>query len=152
VRTVSSFRAALLGLAGLALAPAAGASVIQGASLGRNECAGYGFATCYATTAGTQGSAADGAWQSLYKQNSDGTADFGSFAAISGAEFRTVFDASARRLSFTYTPAANDPESMPSWCPRPAAACCSMTPSRRSPASPWTWGACSGSRAAAGRI
>jgi hypothetical protein len=104
--------AGILMLAGglLLAAAAAQASVVQGPILSKNECAGHGFTTCYATATGTQGTAGTGAVPTIYKQNSNGSADFGSFSSITGLEFAISFDSNAKTLSFNYTPQAGDPE------------------------------------------
>lgn len=84
------------------------AAIIYGGNYGGNDCGGKGgFANCHATTIGTnQGGPGS---PTIYKREKGGGEDFGSFASITGAEFSITYDSKNNKLSFTYTPGANDP-------------------------------------------
>lgn len=99
--------AVLIG-ATLASTHVAHAAVTQGPTINGNECSGFGFTTCYATTTGTNG-AGNGS-PTIYKRNSDNSEAFGGFSSIDGSEFQLNFDTVTHILSWTYTPGANDPE------------------------------------------
>src|SRR5881398_2548417 len=77
------------------------------------ECSGPGgFPNCWATQTGVQqGPVRDPLGSpAIYKVGSDGTTDISPvFPTITGAEFKTMFDAATDTLSFTYTPGAGDP-------------------------------------------
>ena len=73
-----------------------------------NDCDGGGFATCIATQEGA-GSGKTGTSPSsvIFKINSDGSTDTGSYAAITGSEFSVGL--SSNILTWSYTPGLNDP-------------------------------------------
>lgn len=97
--------------ASLAFATVSEAAIIYAGNFTGNDCGGSGgFANCYATTTGTQQGASAGASPSVYKRESGGGQDFGSFASITGSEFTVSLDAATNVLSFSYTPGTNDPE------------------------------------------
>lgn len=100
--------AALIGAAVLTGASAQ-AAVIYAGTFSGNDCGGAGgFKNCFATTTGTnQGGPGS---PTIYKRNSDGSQEVGSFGSITGSEFNITYNAGANTLSFTYTPTGNDPE------------------------------------------
>lgn len=94
-----------------AIAPASAAVTYAGTFSG-NECSGFGFATCYATTTGVSGDASLGGSPTIYKVNSNGSTDTGGFASITGREFTVNYNGNehSNRLTFTYNPTQPDPE------------------------------------------
>lgn len=102
------------GLAGtlmLAASPAGAtaSTITYGGLFTGTDCSGQGgFPNCYAETTGTHQNPPGS--PTIYKLNSDGSTDFGSFSSINGTEFTVTFSAGPNTLSFTYTPGAGDPE------------------------------------------
>lgn len=114
--SVSHFRsaafaaAALLGLT-MGFGSMSNAAVIYAGNFSGNDCGGAGgFANCYATITGTHQGAAGGGSPTIYKRESGGGQDFGSFGSITGSEFVVSIDANTNVLTWTYTPGAGDPE------------------------------------------
>jgi hypothetical protein len=113
---MTSFRSAALGASAfigltMGLASMSHAAVIYAGNFTGNDCGGAGgFGNCYATTTGTHQGATGGGSPTIYKKESGGGQDFGSFASITGSEFVVSINASTNVLTWTYTPGAGDPE------------------------------------------
>ena len=76
-----------------------------------NDCGAGGFSNCYATQTGTTNSSTAGGSPSIFKKESGGGTEISSlFPSITGSEFAVTYTAATNKLSFTYTPGANDPE------------------------------------------
>ncbi|MCC7045425.1 MAG: PEP-CTERM sorting domain-containing protein [Alphaproteobacteria bacterium] len=99
---------AALGMS-LALAQGARAALVDAGMFGGQDCGGAGgFSACKASTTGAhQGGAGSSV---IYKRESDGDQDFGSFVTVNGGEFTLAFNGYTHLLSWTYTPGVGDPE------------------------------------------
>lgn len=93
----------------LALVHGAQAAPVDAGGFGGQDCGGAGgFSACKASTTGAhQGGTGSSV---IYKRESDGDQDFGSFVTINGGEFTLSFNGYTHVLSWTYTAGAGDPE------------------------------------------
>lgn len=87
----------------------ANAALVNGGTFSGNDCGGAGgFSACKADTTGAhQGGSGSPV---IYKLESGGGEDFGTFASITGDEFSLSFNGSTHVMTWTYTPGAGDPE------------------------------------------
>jgi PEP-CTERM motif len=85
----------------------ANATVVDFGHFSGNDCKGGAFVSCAADSSGVGPDHAGSLV--IYKLESDGSEDFGSFATISGKEFVVNFDTTSDILTWTYTPGPGDP-------------------------------------------